>query len=979
MKVKDFIDRSINKIKSLWKTGTIQRSSRITYDIIWNVILFFLVIGIVGLFFTVGVGAGYFASLVNDEEIRSYDSMKQDIYNYEETTKMYFSGNKYFGDVQSDIHREEITLDEISDTLIDAVLATEDELFREHQGVVPKAIVRAVLQEAMNADTKTGGSTLTQQLIKNQILTNEVSFERKAKEILLALRLERFFEKDEILEAYLNIIPYGRKASGENIAGIQTAAQGIFGEDAKDVNLAQAAFLAGLPQSPSSYTPFNNGGGVKKEEDLQPGINRMKAVLKRMYDAGHITEEEYEEAKEYDIAGDFIESKKSPREKYHYLIDEVERRAIKVLKEQLIEEDGHELKEIEKNDKLNEKYTMLAERDLRTKGYHIHSTIDKEIYDTFQKVANEYSHYGPDRKIQVEDKESGKTVEKVEPVQAGAMLIDNKTGRIISFVGGRTGFDSEFNHATLAKRSIGSTAKPIAVYAPAMEEGVVQPGSVIADLPRSYPKNYGGASYGLVSAREALAKSYNVPAFQTYEKILSENPVKKYLRKMGITSLDESDEHNPALSLGGMKYGMTVEENVNAFATLGNDGNFVDAYMIEKITDSDGEVIYEHEVEQVEVFSPQTAYLTLDMMRDVIKSGTGSYLPSQLKHGGVDWAGKTGTSQDYEDAWFVGINPNVSLATWIGYDDPASIYCSNCSLSYSQRNMKLWAELINHAADIDPELVTPENRFKQPEGIVERSYCAISGLLPSDLCEKAGLVKSDIYNADHVPTKTDNSLVGGKSSELVVVDGKEVPAGANTPKEFTSGEGKGLAFNPEFLKEKGYDKLDDLSLLFPRTNRERWEKIGLSGAKTSSISIEDNGKDPAAPTSVSVNGKKVSWNKSSSKDVVGYRIFMSPKKGQAFKLIGHTTGTSISVSKGSAIFRIKAVDYFGRESSASNEVVVGNVKDAESIDKEQKKNDQEEKKEPKEKKDKPKEEKKSEEKKNDNKEDDDKQNEDEDD
>src|SRR5690625_4861603 len=221
------------KLKIAWSKGVIQRTTRITYEVVWNVILFFIIIGAIGIFFAGGVGAGYFVSLVKDEPVRSYESMKKDIYNYEETSKLYFADEKYIGDVRSDLHREETTLDKVADVVIDAVVATEDEFFYDHQGIVPKAIVRAIFQEATNSDTKTGGSTLTQQLIKNQILTNEVSFERKAKEIVLALRLENYFEKEEILEAYLNVIPYVRDASGQNIAGIQTAAKWVFGVDVR--------------------------------------------------------------------------------------------------------------------------------------------------------------------------------------------------------------------------------------------------------------------------------------------------------------------------------------------------------------------------------------------------------------------------------------------------------------------------------------------------------------------------------------------------------------------------------------------------------------------------------------------------------------------------------------------------------------------------------------------------------------------------
>src|SRR5690606_6511838 len=220
------------------------------------------------------------------------------IYNYEEISTLYFANNVYLGKLRSDLEREEVKLEDVSQYLIDAVIAVEDENFYDHNGVVPKAILRALFQEITNAETQTGGSTLTQQLVKNQILSSEVSFERKAKEILLALRLEKFFEKDEILEAYLNVATFGRNSSGRNIAGVQSAAKGIFGVSAKELNLPQAAFIAGLPQSPFRYTPFTNQG--TRKENIDYGLNRMKTVLQRMFENGKITKDQYEEALAYD-------------------------------------------------------------------------------------------------------------------------------------------------------------------------------------------------------------------------------------------------------------------------------------------------------------------------------------------------------------------------------------------------------------------------------------------------------------------------------------------------------------------------------------------------------------------------------------------------------------------------------------------------------------------------------------------------------
>src|SRR5690625_1434399 len=354
MKFKQFLTQIKDKFLHLSEKHHLERTFHITYDIIANIVLFFIISGALLVIFAGGVGAGYFASLVKDEPIRPYDEMKKDIYNYEETSKLYFANNVYIGDIRADLHREEIDLDDVSDLIKKAVIATEDELFYEHNGVVPKAIVRALFQEATNSDRKTGGSTLTQQLIKNQILTNEVSFERKAKEILLALRLESFFEKDEILEAYLNIVPYGREASGQNIAGIQTASKGIFGVDASEVNLAQAAYLAGLPQNPFAYTPFTSEGNLKDEESLQPGINRMKTELFRMYQTNIIDEDEYKEALEYDIVKDFTEKSISPIDEYPAIVFELEQRAVKILKEVLAEEDGYSIEELKENEQSDE-------------------------------------------------------------------------------------------------------------------------------------------------------------------------------------------------------------------------------------------------------------------------------------------------------------------------------------------------------------------------------------------------------------------------------------------------------------------------------------------------------------------------------------------------------------------------------------------------------------------------------------------------
>ena len=557
--------------------------------------------------------------------------------------------------------------------------------------------MRAIYQEFTNAPIQSGGSTLTQQLIKNQILTNEVSFDRKAKEILLALRVEKFFEKDEIIETYLNVSTFGRNSSGRNIAGVQSAAKGIFGTNAKSLTLPQAAFIAGLPQSPFGYTPYTQQGQLK--ENLEPGITRMKTVLKRMRNNHSITQAQYKKAVAYDITQDFIGKKTLPSEKYPWLTTEIEKRSIKILTAILAKKDGYEESDLTKSEELNEQYLTLAHRNLRQNGYKIYTTINKDIYDTMQEVTKNYPNFGYDKQEEVYDPETKETKIVTEPVETGAILIENKTGKIISFVGGRDFDREQTNHATSALRSNGSTMKPLVVYAPGIELGKFAPGSVAVNMPVSIstgggtwrPGNYGGGGYnGLVTAREALTKSYNVPTALFYKTIINQNPV-QYLEKMGFSDLTKGDYENLSMSLGALEKGVTVEENVNAFATFANSGKFVDAYMIDKIVASDGEVIYQHKANETDVFSPQTSYLTIDMMRDVITKGTAASVKNRLAFSS-DWAGKTGTSQDYRDAWFVATNPSVTFGTWIGYDTPKSLQGYYNGLEYNKRNIYYWAE-----------------------------------------------------------------------------------------------------------------------------------------------------------------------------------------------------------------------------------------------------------------------------------------------
>ncbi len=890
---------------------------RISSSVVWNLFLLFIVTGLTLSVFATSVGAGYFASLVAKEPLRPKEEMRNAIFTYEETSEIYLAGDVYIGKVNSDIERKETTLANVSPFILDAVYATEDEYFREHNGIVPKAIFRGLFQDVTNSSNQTGGSTLTQQLIKNQILTNEVSYERKAKEILLAMRLEHFMKKEEILEAYLNIISYGRNANGQNIAGVETAAEGIFAKSAKDLNLPQSAYIAGLPQGPFAYTPFKSGGGLKEDKFLTAGIDRMKTVLFRMKETEYITNQQYEEAIAYDIKKDFRDKSERANERYPYLIQEVQNRTVEILAKLIAKEDGIDPKRLAKEKKLNEKYSIMATRSMQNDGYRIYSTVNKDLYDKMRVISDEFEYYGHTFTREVTDPDTGEVSIKDDPVQVGAMMIENNTGKILSFVGGRDHQQEALNHATQAYRQNGSSMKPLLVIAPAIEMGYIGAGSPMVDVKFSVPqaggKPWSPSNYtksmelGIVPAREALAKSLNLATARLYRDIVDRRPA-EFLDKMGISKLVPGDYTNFAVSYGGMDIGMTVEENTNAYGTFANDGKFIDAYLIEKIEDMEGNIVFQHESTPVDVFSPETSYITTDMLRDVLKpGGTGAKLKSHLNFD-IDLAAKTGTTQGYGDAWLIGYNPNVSLGVWLGYKNRTRSLYNNLrgkTLHPSDRTSLLFARLLNGANEVTPELVGAASRFKQPAGVVTSSFCGISGLAPSEACSAAGLVISDLFNSKAMlPTEADDSII---SSSYVTIQGNRYIALPSTPAEFVTAGGTGV--NEAFITRILGPWKGDANKLFPANS------LFASKIVSGSIFKADEANPVAVTTTLTDN--TISWGDSPSSDVVGYYVY---KNGEKVAAIPEAAAKSYSVGVGS--YYVVAVDITGRLSANSNIVTI---------------------------------------------------------
>lgn len=948
--LRPFMQRAAASLRTFvqWLRGkNVLKGLRISYQVAWNLFLVFIVFVLTGAFFAFGAGAGYFASLVKDQKVLSHAEMEKSIHNYTTTSDVYFADNVYLGKMRSDLRREEVELSDVSEHVKHALIATEDRYFYEHEGVVPKATMRALFQELTNAPIITGGSTITQQLVKNQMLTPEVSFHRKAQEMLYALRIERHFSKNDILNAYLNVVPFGRNASGQNIAGIQAAAQGVFGVDAKDLRLPQAAYLAGMPKNPFKYTPFKNSGGVK--EDISEGIERMKTVLTRMRDAGFITEKQFEEAVAYDIRSHLREEQPSTYEKYPSLTTEIRRRTKHIIAKQIANEQGKDGEKLAEHAHLYEKYLFeqkhpdigtidpdlekradqlekdaeqfaryleIANERISRNGYTIHTTIDKDIYDAYQKVARTYN-YGPRKPFCYDtgagrkcdqDPKTGKT--KQYSQQVANMLIENDTGAILAYVPGRNHDELELNLATQAYRSNGSTMKPLGVYGPAMEMGIAQPGSIVADLPYAYRdgtpvNNFGFTYHGMETVREALHLSHNIPAVKTFTKVMNQGNPREFLQKMGVTSLVGAGG-NQSFGIGGLSKGVSVEENTNAFATFANGGEFIDAYMIEKIVDADGDVIFEHEPDPVRVFSAQTSYLMIDMLRDVLKRGTATAIPSMLGFQ-ADWAGKTGTSTDVYDEWFVGLNPNVTLGVWLGYEKQIEMDYG----SAARRTQELWAKFANAAYKVRPKLIAPDDRFHMPGGIVRRTVCGISGKLASDLCREAGLATSDLFNAKFAPNETGDALNKGT---YVIVNGEKYAAHEHTPAPFTE---EGVIVRGAYLEKNFLDvSIEQFYNFLPKD----WEHV------VPAKELKENGKRPAAVKGVSLKDGLLQWQSHPESDIVGYRVYAKSKGDDTFRNIGDvkaSENSSYATPSGAHEFYVTAVDIDGQESNRSKTVKSG--------------------------------------------------------
>ncbi len=616
------------------------------------------------------------------------------------TTFIYDDQGEVFTNLHGAENRTEIDLDEIPADLINAFLATEDQDFYKHHGINFKGILRAVISNVSSGNLRgQGASTITQQLARNAFLSFEKKWERKIKEMLLAFKLESNYSKDEILSMYLNKINFGAGAYG-----VQAAANTYFGKDAKDLTLAEAALIAGLPQSPNGYNPFQHYDRAK---------NRQKTVLNNMVNCGFISANAAKEAQETELA---FNKKPIGDTRYGYFIDAVIEEAIDIITENKIYDDSNDA--------------------VYRYGLRIYTSMDKNIQSYAETLYTNPDNF-PNQSV------------NGEMIQSALVILDHSNGEVKAIMGGRKYEQKRgFNRATSAYRQPGSVIKPIAVYAPALEKGIM-PYYVLDDSPISYkiagtvwsPRNYDGSHRGLVTMRTAVEWSINTYAVQMLEHIGVRTGF-DYAKAMGLELIDAPGTNDlglAPLSLGGLTKGATPMQMAAAFGTIANGGVYAEPHFITRIEDVDGNEVYNYETNYKRVLTEQTSWLMTDLLQSVVNRGTGT----SARVPGVITAGKTGTSEQYKDSWFCGFTPAYSVAVWMGYDKEHTmnkVYGS----SYP-------AQLFRLILQKGHEYRNPPAKG-MPSGITQVSVCSKSGKLPSPQCPEDQII-TEYTLQGYVPTE----------------------------------------------------------------------------------------------------------------------------------------------------------------------------------------------------------------------------------
>lgn len=669
------------------------------------------------------IGAGVVAAMLFGLFGDDFEITKDELIVGNSNTIVVDKDGKEIANLSSDENRRTISLSEMSPYLPKAYIAIEDKRFYSHSGVDIKRTAGAILG-VVTGNSSYGGSSITQQLVKNitkdKARSGIAGVVRKMKEWSKAVQVERMISKDQILELYLNIIFVG----GSELHGVELGSQYYFNKSAKDLDLAQCAFLAGINNSPNAYNPYDTSLDQDKAAQLRK--DRTLTVLKEMKSQGMIeNEDDYNNAVKEVEDGLKFEKGYSGISNYSYHTDAT----IKQVIQQVMEE-----KNISSD---------LAKNYVYGSGLTIYSTEDSSIQ---ARVEEEFAK----QKYQISGKEKNKDGStKNDHTQAGMVIIDNATNQVVA-VGGNLGEQKTvglLNRGTQIKRQTGSSMKPLADIVPGLQEKVITASTIYDDSITDFGGGYKPEDYnipkGLINIRSCIRTSQNIPMVKVMMQLTPKKSI-EYLKKMGITTLDDTKDNNPALSIGGLSEGISPLEMAGAYASIANDGVYTTPIFYTKVVDSSGNVVLTANQEKTRVISEQNAYITRSIIEEPTKSGgTATYCAVS----GMETCAKTGSTDEYKDRWLCGMTPYYTTACWWGYDSPEPLkYANGTVYSVDGRNPagQLWSSVMK---DIHKGLAN--KNFNTPStGIVTKTICKDTGGVATTTCTNT---YSEIFTSDNVP------------------------------------------------------------------------------------------------------------------------------------------------------------------------------------------------------------------------------------
>lgn len=630
-----------------------------------------------------------------------------------------------------DENRKIINFSEMSSYIPKAFVAIEDERFEEHGGVDIKRTASATVKWGLSkigiGSANYGGSTITQQLVKNLTKEDERSSTRKIKEMARAYYIEQELSKNQILELYLNLIFLG----GNNICGVEVASNYYFSKSANELTLAESAFLAGINHSPNSYNPFVDE--EDKAERMELINKRVKTVLAKMLELGKINGEEYDAALSEVEQGIVFVKGKVVSNVYSYHTDAAVEQVIRDL--------------MELHPDWSRDYTSLY---VKSGGLTLYTTQNTAVQNALQTEFEKTKYQISSKKTKDED---GNYVTS----QAAMVIIDHKTGYVVGTVGGLGEKTTSFglNRATQSIRQTGSSMKPLAVLVPGIEEGTITAASVFDDVPTTfaggtYPvKNYGSYN-GLETVRYAIGTSQNIPMVKAIQQIGVGKSI-EYLKKMGISTINDEKDNYLGLALGGITDGISPLEMAAAYATIANDGVYIEPIFYTKVVDSEGNTILESKQETRTVISKAAAYVIKEILTQPVKTGTATYCSIS----GISVAAKTGTTDDDFDRWLCGFTPYYTASCWYGFDDNEDVdyYLS------SNPAASLWDGVMT---EVHKGLESKYFSSTRPEGVVAVTVCKSSGLIPTEECKidpRGDQTYTEYFVRGTVPTESCNCHV----------------------------------------------------------------------------------------------------------------------------------------------------------------------------------------------------------------------------